>query len=137
MKKVLKSGFIIGIANLIIGMGLSWLMNFLSPSLALEYQNPSIFRPWSDPLMSLYFLYPFLLGLILAWIWEKIKPIFKDKDKTKIALNFGLAYFIVAGLPGMFITYSTFQVSLLLVLSWSLTGIIDAIAAGWILSYRK
>jgi len=135
MKKTILSGLFAGVAMLIVGMIFSWLFNWLFPSVALEYQNPGLFRPWSDPLMSLYFLYPFILGLILSFLWNKHKlsPNFGGSVWKKGA-TFGAAYWVVASIPGMFISYSSLQVSLLMVIGWSISGLINAIVAGWILA---
>ena len=137
MKKIVILGIMVGVINLIVGMVLSQLYNFVFPSLAAEYVNPNLFRPWSDPLMSLYFLYPFLLGLVLTWIWDKTKKLIEGKTGWERAYKFGLSYWIIAGLPGMLITYSSFYVSFLMILSWSISGLICAIVAGWIFAKKN
>ncbi len=129
MKKVILPGILAGVLMLIIGMGVSYLFNFIFPSVAAEYNNIALFRPWSDPLMQIYFAYPFLLGIILAWAWDKSKSLFKG-GQGKRAVNFGLAYFLIAGIPGMFITYSSFQLSFLIIFTWLISGLINGIIAG-------
>ena len=133
MKKIIVSGLVAGVAIFVVSMVLSQLTNFLLPNIAQEYQNSGIFRPWSDPLMSLYFLYPFILGLVLAWFWDKTKGSFKN-TKCGRGVCFGFSYWLVASIPGMLITYSSFTVSLIMVISWSLVGLVEALAAGWVLS---
>jgi hypothetical protein len=133
VKKIVWPGILAGVAILIVEIFITTnLFYFLFPSMVSEYKNISIFRPWNDPLMSLYFLYPFLLGLVLAWFWNKTKNLFKGKEILKRGLRFAWTYFIIAGLPGMFITYSSFQLSWAIVLSWTVGGFIDAFIAGWI-----
>ena len=129
MKKVVKPGILAGVLMLVAGMGLSYLLNFIFPSLAVEYENANLFRPWSDPLMSIYFAYPFVLGLVLAWAWEKTKKLFKGDD-NKRGVDFGLSVWLITSVPGMIITYSSFQVSLLIVLTWTLSSLVNAILAG-------
>jgi len=131
MKKIIKPGILAGIAMLIVGMTVSYLLHFMFPSLAAEYNNTNIFRSWSDPLMSLYFLYPFTVGLILAWVWQKTKSLFKGSVKQK-GVNFGLAYWLVSSIPGMLITYSSFKTSFLMVLTWLIGGLVNGIVAGLI-----
>lgn len=132
MKKIFVPGFVAGLVNLVVGVILSQFYNFVSPAIAGEYTNIALFRLWSDPLMSLFFLYPFVLGLVLAWVWDETRKLFEGKSAFERACKFGFAYWIAATVPGMFITYSSFQVSLGLVLSWTLTGLVEAIVAGWI-----
>jgi len=132
MKKIMTLGIIVGIVNLVVGILLSQVYNFVFPSIALEYINPALFRPWSDPLMSLFFLYPFVLGFVLAWVWDKTKKLFEAKSEFERACKFGGAYWVIAGIPGMLITYSSFQVSLLMVLAWTISGFVEAVVAGFI-----
>ncbi|OGM20685.1 hypothetical protein A2771_02510 [Candidatus Woesebacteria bacterium RIFCSPHIGHO2_01_FULL_38_26b] len=132
MKKIVIPGFLAGVVNLIVGMLLSQIYSFIFPSIALEYINPALFRPWSDPLMSLIFLYPFVLGFVLAWVWDKTKKLFEAKSEFERACKFGGAYWVIAGIPGMLITYSSFQVSLLMVLAWTISGFVEAVVAGFI-----
>lgn len=117
---------------LFVSVALSTLIGVLLPDIQKEYQNINLFRPWSDPLMSLYFLYPFVLGLPLAFFWDKTKQVFRGSSLNK-AVNFGIWYFLIATVPGMFITYSSFQVSLIMVVLWAVAGFFEVVAAGLIL----
>jgi hypothetical protein len=132
MKNNLLFGLLAGLAMLIVGLAVSRIFGIFFPVINVEYANTGIFRPWSDPLMSLYFLYPFVLGIILAWFWGMIKNSIKGTQIWLKGINFGLGYFVLAGIPGMLISYATFKVSLILIISWLVTGLIDAIVAGWI-----
>lgn len=135
MKKIVVPGFIAGVAMLVAWIVVNWVLGFTVPSLASQYQNPALFRPWSDPLMNLIFLQPFVLGIILAWVWGKTKGLFTERDVWKRGLNFGIAYWIIT-IPGMFISYSTFPVSLVMVISWSLSGFVQAVVAGWVFAKK-
>jgi len=96
---------------------------------ASQYQNTAMFRPWSDPLMTVYFAYPFILGLVAAYLWDKV-----GKPKP---LEFAKFYFIIATIPGMFITYTSFQISLMMVLLWAVTGFVQAWVAAWVFTKVK
>ncbi|MDP2749562.1 MAG: hypothetical protein Q8O89_01875 [Nanoarchaeota archaeon] len=132
MKKIIIPGVIAGVAMLVLGLVLSQLLNLAIPSLAAEYQNANLFRAWTDPLMMIYFAYPIILGIILAGAWHLTKGLIKVKGAWKKGLHFGLALWIISNIPGMIITYSSFKVSLLMVLSWSLVGLLQGICAGTI-----
>ncbi len=134
MNKILVQGLITGVAMLLVSLVFSFSAGFIFPSLTAEYVNEAIFRPWSDPLMQMFFAYPFVLGIILAFVWDKVKNSVAGKTITSRGLNFGLIYFMATTMPGMFITYSSFQVSLVLVMSWTLSGFIEAVVAGWVLA---
>ncbi len=130
MKKLIVPGLLSGVAMLVAGMILNRLYPLIVPALTKEYENPAMFRPWSDPLMMLFFLYPFILGFVLAFLWNK-----KIADKNP--LKFALVYWLIASVPGMFVTYTSFAVSLAMVVSWTLNGFIQAFIAGLVFSRFK
>ena len=134
MKKIIISGLIAGIIMLIVGMALNYVFEvILFPSLAHEYANVNgFFRPWSDPLMSIYFIYPFIFGVILAWTWNKVKSLFVSPVYWKNGVYFGLSIWFISSIPGMIMTYSSFNVSLTMIFSWLISGLINAIIAGLI-----
>src|SRR3990167_174823 len=118
---IIRRGLTAGVVVLIVGFGLNLLIGAVFPSIAQEYQNPAIFRPWTDPLMMAYFAHPFIVGLVLAYLWDKLK--------AKDALEFAKLYFIIATIPGMFISYTSFQVSLPMILAWIVSGFLQAFVA--------
>lgn len=131
MKKILLPGIAAGVTLLVAGMALSFLFNAAFPSINVEYANTSLFRPWADPLMSVFFIYPFALGIIFAWVWDKTKTLIHGTDVQR-GLKFGVAAWLVATVPGMIVTYSSFQVSLLIVITWTLIGLANGVISGLI-----
>lgn len=132
MKKI-GTGLLAGVIMLSIGMLIGQFFQFLFPRLKTEYENQNLFRPWEDPLMSLYFIEPFLTGIILMWIWEMVKESIKSHDIIGKGLRFGFVYWMVT-IPGMVMSYGSFPVSLLLVCSWSITILIQALCSGMLYS---
>lgn len=124
-----KKGFIAGLAVLVVGVGFNVVIGLIFPALAKEYQNPAIFRPWSDPIMMAYFGHPFIFGVVAAYLWDKIK--------AKDALEFAKLYFVIATIPGMFISYTSFQVSLLMILTWTAVGFLQTWVAGIVFTKIK
>jgi len=122
----------VGLVNFLASMLVSKVFGVIFPSINAQYQNTNLFRPWTDPLMLLFFVYPFLTGIILAWFWNKTKNVFGENIKGGI--NFGITYWVIASIPGMFITYSSMPYSLLIVISWLVGGLVEALLAGVILS---
>ena len=131
MKKVILFGLLAGLAMLIVSVALGPLFNLIFPSLAAEYNNTNLFRPWSDPIMYLMLVEPFILGVILAWIFSVTKGLFKEKNVWKKGIYFGLCYWVIT-IPGMVMSYSSFPISLLMVTTWSISILIQAIVAGLI-----
>ena len=129
MKRIIFVGLLAGAVMLVTNLVLNDIMNAAVPSLQAEYQNIAVFRPLSDPRMSLYYLYPFIIGIILALIWERTEGFYLPW------LRFAFFAWLVISVPRMLITYSVLQVSHLMVLSWLANGLVDLLAAGWI--YHK
>lgn len=66
---------------------------------------------------------------MLAWAWDKTKGLFKGSAEKR-GINFGLVIWLISSIPGMVIIYSSFQVSLLMVFTWTLSGLVNGIIAG-------
>jgi hypothetical protein len=128
-----KKGLLIGLINLIIGMILSFIYQGIFPSIASEYQNVNVFRPWTDPLMTVWFAYPFVLSIALAYFWNIIGKKFTGSNNSK-AFQFAKLYFIIATIPGMFASYTCIQISFLMTLTWLIDGFLQAYIAGLLLA---
>ncbi|MCF8064541.1 MAG: hypothetical protein K9K65_10060 [Desulfarculaceae bacterium] len=121
MKRRFKAGMLAGLLILVILMGQSFISSWLSPTLAEQYNNTALYRPWSVPVMWLIFLYPFLLGLALAWIWDKVKGLLGSNFLTS-AVKFAFAYWAAGVIPTMVMIYSCFPVTKWVILIWTVSG---------------
>jgi len=130
-KKIVLSGLLAGIIMLAVGMSISAIMAAIVPSLKPQYSNTRLFRSMDDPIMALYFVHPFFLGIVLAWIWSTIKAVFSGKSDTSRVWQFAIGYWLVS-LSGMLISYSTFQVSFLMVASWTIAIFIESIVVAYL-----
>jgi hypothetical protein len=133
---MIKKGLIAGLVNFVVGLILTFGVEKLFSALRLEYQKVAIFRPFTDPLMMVYFAYPFILGIVAAYLWGIVAKDYKGSVTAK-AWKFAMLYFVIATIPGMFISYTTFQVSLGMILSWTLTGLIEIFVAGLVFAKIK
>lgn len=115
------------------GLLVGQVFNVLIPSLTEEYKNENLFRAWTDPVMSLYFVHPFVLGLIMAWIWSYIRPLLPGRPASA-GLVFGLIYMVTI-IPGMLMSFSSFPLSAAMVISWLVSGLAEGLVAGWVLAY--
>lgn len=129
MKKILTSGLLAGVVLLVFSIGVLYFTAKVVPSLGEEYYNP-IFRSSSDRNVFFY-IHPFILGIALAWFWERFKGQFEGGWLWR-GLELGFVYAIVATLPAMWIIFSAIDVSLTMVLTWLLYGFIQASVAGLI-----
>jgi len=130
MKKIIWPGILLGLIMLIVGMIVSYLF-MLIPAVNADY-NSEFMRNWQDPAMMLFFLYPFILGIVFALLWNKTKSSFKGKMR---GCYFGWMLFFLTTVPGMWITYSSFNLSFLTIIGWSVSGLVNAKIAGFFLAW--
>jgi hypothetical protein len=128
MRKIIIS-LVAGSVVLIVGVIVGQLLQLLIPTIKIEYQNPYLFRSWTDPIMSFVFIEPFILSVFLLWIWGMTKILFKSDRWFYNGLFFGFMYWLIT-IPGMIMSYSSFPVSLMLICSWSITILFQALFAG-------
>jgi hypothetical protein len=127
MKKVLISGLIAGIILFIVSyLGLFLTIKFF-PELFVMYNNP-LFN--SDGARDvLFYLHAFIISFALSWFWERFKGLFNGPFLFR-GLEFGFVYALVALLPVMWITFSSLDITLIMVVSWFLFGLFQAVLAG-------
>lgn len=133
MKKTILFGLLAGVIMLALSTLLGSVFHVMTPALKAEYENANLFRSWSDPLMLLMFVQPFLVGIILAWIWQKTKGLFVGTKLWKNGLCFGVIYWVTT-LPGMVISYSSFPISLLMITNWTVSNLVAGLCAGFLFS---
>jgi len=129
MKKILVPGLAAGVVMLIASVLLMMAFSAIFPALNSEYAT-ALFRPWSDPLMYYIYLQPFVVGILLAYAWQKVKTVVKAKSPVKRGSKFGFAVWVIFGIPGMLITLSTFNISTLMVSTWAFSGLVQYLLGG-------
>jgi len=127
-----KPGLIAGLVMLVVMLLVSYGFSFIFPQLLQEYST-QMYRSYEEPIMMLFFLYPFLLGLIISWVWGKTSIIMKGDNLTK-AVNFTFVYVLLAQVPGMFITYTSMNVSLLMIMSWIFSNTLQVFLGTYVIS---
>jgi hypothetical protein len=127
MNKIFKTGLIAGIALFIFSYGGLFLAIKFLPELFVTYNNPLFESDGSRDL--LFYLHAFIISFALAWFWERFKSLFKGSSLLR-GLEFGMVYALVALLPVMWITFSSLDITVVMVASWFFYGLVQAIVAG-------
>ena len=127
MKNFWVRGLLAGFPMLVVGIVYMALTNFLFPAVAAQYQNPNLFYAMTDWHMQSMPIYYFVLGVVLAFAWDKLRAL------NLTPVQFALGYFLVAGIPGMLITWMTFMVSTAMIVTWLVNGLLEALVAGYAL----
>lgn len=127
MKKIVYSGIVAGIILFIVCYGGLFLSVRFFPEVFFEYNNPLFNSDGSRDL--LFYMHAFIISMALSWFWDRFKSLFQGHFMIRV-LEFGFVYAIVALLPVMWITFSSLDITFLIVCSWFVYGLIQAVVAG-------
>lgn len=101
--KLLKSGIAAGAIILVLSQVVQMATAAVWPYNILTLGG---MRAASDPIMLLFFLHPFVLGLAFAYAYQRVESAIKLKGINK-GISFSLLMWIVAGLPAAFLVWSS------------------------------
>lgn len=127
MKKIIISGLIAGVILLVLSILGLYLTMWLFPDIAMQYFNPA-FNDQSSRYM-IYYIHPFIIALALSWFWNRFKGILTGSFFTR-GIEFGLIYVLIATFPSMWLIYSAISVSLSMVATWFVFGLLQGIISG-------
>jgi hypothetical protein len=132
MRNLLLTGLVIGIVLSIFSYGGLYLAVKFFPFLFVEYNNP-LFNSDGGSRDILFYTHAFIIGFALTFTWHRFKKVFKGHFILR-GLEFGLVYALLALLPVMWITFSSLDITFVMVASWFLYGLFQATVAGLILA---
>jgi hypothetical protein len=127
MKKILISGLIAGLMLFVISYGGLFLGIRFFPGLFVAYDNPLFNSEGSRDV--LFYMHAFIISFALSWFWDRFKSLFKGTFIMR-GLEFGFVYAVIALLPVMWISFSSLDITFVMVSSWFLYGLAQAIIAG-------
>jgi hypothetical protein len=129
MKKIIVSGLVAGIVLLILSVLGLYITIWFFPGLAGQYFDPA-FDMQSSKVM-IYCIHPFIISFALSWFWSRVKGMLKGSFITR-GIEFGLIYTLVATFPTMWLIYSAMNISLEMVATWFVFGLLQGIVSGLI-----
>jgi hypothetical protein len=127
MKKVLVPGVIAGIVLFVVSYGGLFLSIQFFPQFFVMYNNPLFNSDGSRDI--LFYMHAFIIAFALSWFWDRFKGLLKGYFLFKV-LEFAAVYAVVALLPVMWITFSSLDITFVMVMSWFLYGFFQALLAG-------
>lgn len=128
-KSVIIKTFIAGIILLIVNLSGLFITIKFFPSLADEYFSPAFDMEGYKGIV--FFLHPFVVSFALAWFWKRFRMILRGSFWMK-GIELGLVYGFIAVFPSMWMIFSAFDVSIFLVASWFIHGLIQGTIVGLI-----
>lgn len=127
MKKIIFPGLVAGVVLLILSILGLYINIWFFPDLAMQYFQPT-FNEQSSRIM-LYFIHPFIIAMALSWFWNRTKSKLTGSFISR-GIEFGIIYSLMATLPSMWLVFSSITVSLTMVITWFVLGVLQAIVAG-------
>ena len=127
MKKIIIPGLVAGCVLMLLLVAGLYIIIWLFPGIALQYFDPAFD---SEPGRNrLYYLHPFVLSLTLSWFWSRFKGVLTGSFLTR-GIEFGLIYLVIAVFPMMWLIYSAMHVSLIMVATWFVFAMVQAVISG-------
>lgn len=127
MRSVIVPGLIAGVVLFILSYGGLYLGIRFFPGLFMEYNNPLFNAEGNRDVF--FYMHAFIISFALSWFWDRFKGLFNGHFILR-GLEFGFVYAIVSLLPVMWITFSSLDITVAMVLSWFLYGFVQAVVAG-------
>ena len=131
--KIILTGLVAGFVALIAGLAVNAIFQSVFPRIAYEYAFELVYRPFTNPLMLYIFMHPFVMSLLLAWAYPRVL-VATRRETLRRGASYGLFIFGIMAIPGMVMTYSTFQMSLPMLLSWTAMAFVQLVAGGMVIA---
>jgi len=131
--KCLKTGILAGIAIFAIMMIAS-----LAAQAIFAYDAVSLagMRAINDPIMILFFVYPFVLAFAMTCVYCKIEGILKGDWMAK-GKQFGLLVWIVAGIPSAFLVWSSMNYPIGFIVNSLIGSLLYMVAGGLVIAWSN
>lgn len=129
MKKIILSGLAAGVVLLILSVISLYITIWILPDIAMQYFS-SAFNDQSRRIM-IYFIHPFIISMALSWFWNRFKGALTGSFLTR-GIEFGMIYMIISTFPTMWLIYSAIDVSLSMLATWFVFGLLQGFIAGLI-----
>jgi hypothetical protein len=127
MTKILKPALVAGLILFVVSYGGLYLAIQFLPFLFIKYINPMFTSDSNRDI--LFYAHAFVVSFALSWFWERFKSLFRGNFVLR-GLEFGLVYAGVALVPVMWITFSSLDITFIMVASWFVYGLCQAVVAG-------
>jgi len=124
-----------GATVLIVSVGVLYGLISFFPQVIEEYYSP-VFRSNSFETDWLFYLHPFVLSVALFWFWNQSTELSTGIGIVK-ALKISLTYGLVAMTPVLLLTFSAIDISVFMVITWLVYGILQALLACLIFEWRR
>ena len=120
-KNIVISAVAGGVVFLVVALLADYISVLISPYSIMDIGG---MRSMDDPVMALYFLYPFVFALTSAVVFDFVRDSIKGESTFHRGAMFGLFLFLLITIPEFFLLYSSMTYPVGFYISMFLTGII-------------
>jgi hypothetical protein len=102
-KKILAAGISGGIVLFILLFGMNVIMN---ATIGYDVSAYGGMRPMDDPVMLLFFAYPFVMAFAAAWFFGNVRNCIAGSGSQK-GITFGIMLFLIIAIPSNFAMFTS------------------------------
>jgi len=102
-KPFLLGGIVAGVVIEIVSYAFSWLTQTFTKYNVMDLAG---MRSVTDPISVLFFVYPFVLGFALSFVFQYFQKS-PGEAPTSTGMKFGLLMWIVVSIPSAFLVYAS------------------------------
>ncbi|MFA4824189.1 MAG: hypothetical protein WC593_03435 [Methanoregula sp.] len=128
MKNIALAGIIVGTILLVLMVAVNLIMNIIIP---VDISSYGGMRAMNDPIMLLFFFYPFVVAIAAAFVFDRVKDSLKGTPVEK-GLIFGLLLIIIMTIPSLYVMYTSMTWPVAFYISTGIWEIVSFPVAGLI-----
>jgi len=128
VKNIALAGIIVGTILLVLMVAVNLIMNIIIP---VDISSYGGMRAMNDPIMLLFFFYPFVVAIAAAFVFDMVKDSLKGTPVEK-GLIFGLLLIIIMTIPSLYVMYTSMTWPVAFYISTGIWEIVSFPVAGLI-----
>jgi len=130
IKQILVGGILSGTVIFVV----SWIFSLLTQNIwQYNVMDLAGMRPIDDPICILYFIYPWVLGFALSFVYPYFDKGLEGTFITK-GWKFGLLMWIVVGITSTFLVFSSMDYPIGFTINSVVGSLLDMLVAGFIIA---
>ncbi|PNX47892.1 MAG: hypothetical protein BV459_03480 [Thermoplasmata archaeon M11B2D] len=129
IKQILVGGILSGTGILVVSIIFSWLTQNIWQYDVMELAG---MRSIEDPICILYFVYPWVLGFSLSFVYPYFEKGLEGTSITK-GWKFGLLMWIIVGITSAFLVFSSMDYPIGFTVNSVVGSLLDTLIAGIII----
>jgi hypothetical protein len=124
-----------GVTMFFVGAAFHLLVPLLAPTVAPQYRDQAVFRPWSCWTPTYMALHPLGYGFVFASVYLVLRRGSAIPAAMRGGLLYGSGVFVVGSLPVYLLTYAALQISSAVIALWIVQSFAQYFVAGLVVGW--